>query len=586
MSETARVRDILYASWRSARNLPRSQQEGGWLRVAVLAVLGIGVWAGIFGGSYWFFGKVLALEPFGEILVRKILGMAFIAIFGVLCFSNVIGAFSSLLLADDLQFLVARPLSSRTFFAARFFEHTAAASWMVLLFGLPLFLAAGLRFSAPLEYYAWLVAVLVPFVVIPAALASIVVLLLAVAMPVQRTREIFIALGAIAFVGAFVMLRQLELEQLFRPGRFGSTMEFFATLQTPGRYWLPSSWAVELLYPVLARDTLRGTSWLHVAVLYSTAAGLYALATWTFGLCHARAYSRAQAGRHARELKGDAGHEVATRASARSAARTRIEAWVEREVRRPERVLTPTRAIAWKDLRVFVRDTVQWSQLLLLAGLIVVYLANISGIGDFGRGGIFGPVGIYFLNVGLSGFLVAALSVRLVFPAVSLEGKAFWLVRRAPIGLRRYLAAKWLGHVPNLLVLALVLTVLSNWTLGTAWWLTLKSLALVAFLAVGLTGLGVGMGAMFPRFHIDNAARIATGLGGILYMLVAIAVTLVVIALDAWPTFHLMRVNLGFARELPQGFWLRAVACWSAAVGVCLGSALAALTLGARRLGR
>jgi len=579
-----RVRDLLYARWRTVRNFPRSQREGGWVRILVLVALGAFVWAGIFGASYWFIGKTMALEPFGEILVRKILSMAFVVIFAVLCFSNLIAAFSTYLLADELQFLMPRPLPHRTVFSARFIETLVQSSWMVLLFGLPIFLAAGIRFDAPGEYYGWLAAVLVPFVVIPTALASIVVIVLANVMPVERTREIFVAIGLVAFVALFAMLRELQPEQLFRPDKFGSTMEFFATLQTPGRYWLPSSWAIELLYPSLTADSFRGISWLHVACLYSTAGGLFFLAAWTHRILHFRAYSRAQQGRH-NEVQGDPRERRRRRDSSKKSPMDKVRAWADRNAD-DDRALGPVSAIARKDLLIFARDTVQWSQLLLLVGLVVVYLVNIRSVGDFGAGGIFGPIGIYFLNIGLSAFLVAAVSVRLVFPAVSLEGKAFWLVRRAPIGLHRYLAAKWIGHTPNLLILALVLVVLSNWVIGTALWLSIKSALLVGCLVVALTGLGVGMGAMFPRFHIDDAARIATGLGGVLFMFIAIGLTGVVVALDAWPTFHLMRVELGFRQSLQAGFWWRAVLAWLGVIVLCFGTGALAIHLGARRLAR
>src|SRR5690606_12622271 len=143
-----RVRDLLYAKWRTIRNLPKSQQEGGRLRLIVLILMGAIVWGMIYGASHWFFLKTIALEPFGEILVRKLLSMVFILIFAVLTFSNLISAFSSFLLADELQFLMVRPLPPYTFFTARYLENTAYSSWMVLLFGLPVFLAAGIVFTA------------------------------------------------------------------------------------------------------------------------------------------------------------------------------------------------------------------------------------------------------------------------------------------------------------------------------------------------------------------------------------------------------------------------------------------------------
>src|SRR5690606_9291857 len=40
----------------------------------------------------------------------------------------------------------------------------------------------------------------------------------------------------------------------------------------------------------------------------------------------------------------------------------------------------PTRALISKDLRTFWRDPAQWSQLVVLFGLLVIYVANIRGL--------------------------------------------------------------------------------------------------------------------------------------------------------------------------------------------------------------
>ena len=242
----ASVADLLYAKLCMLRNLPRSTAEGTRWRLLLFGVLGAAVWAGIFGASLWFFRKTLALEPFGEVLLSKLLGLTFLVIFAVLLFSSIIAAFSIFLLADELSFLLVRPLPPYTLYTARYLETVLYSSWTVVLFGLAVFLAAGIASHAAYDYYLALLGAMVPFILIPPALAVLVVLLLSNLMPVRRTRELMIGLGAVAFVGGFVLLRSLQPERLLRPATFGSTMEFFATLRAPGKYWLPSSWMSEI----------------------------------------------------------------------------------------------------------------------------------------------------------------------------------------------------------------------------------------------------------------------------------------------------------------------------------------------------
>ena len=574
-----RVWDLLWARWRTLRNIPTSAEEGGLPRLLLLGGLGAFVWGGIYLASYWFAIKTLGLEPFGGLMLQKLVGLVLTVFAGVLLFSNIVAAFSNFLLTDELQFLVPRAIPPNTFFSARFIESTVDASWMALLFMLPVLISIGHASDAGATYYLWIAPMMLPLALIPTALSVPFVLLLANVFPVHRTREVLVGLGVIAFVGLFSMVRSMNPERLLDPQQFGSTLELFTALQTPSSYWIPSSWASEVLVWRL-KGEVAPLEWLYLSCLIATTMGCFFLSAWSFRGWHSKAYSRAQQGRPEQDSRGGEREEEA------QAHRDRLKKQLAR-MARSERPLTPIGVIAHKDALVFARDAVQWSQLLLLVGLAAIYLLNFRYIGVLGQGsGLFGPIGVYFLNIALSSFMVAAVSVRLVFPAVSLEGRAFWLVRRAPIGLKRYLFAKWLGHIPPLLVLAEFLVVASNLMIGTPLWLTLKSVFVVGLLVVTIAGLGVGLGALFPRFHIDNAAKIATGVGGVLFMFIALTLTLVVIALDAYPTYFLMLQRIAPTAPIPENFWLKAIGIWAGTLISCAAAAGVSLWLGARRLAR
>src|SRR5207245_5355371 len=97
----------------------------------------------------------------------------------------------------------------------------------------------------------------------------------------------------------------------------------------------------------------------------------------------------------------------------------------------------------------------QWSQLLLLLALVLLYLYNFSVL-DLQRipymSGFIKNV-YAFVNLGMAGFVMATVAVRFVFPAVSMEGAAFWIIRSSPIALRDFLWSKfWTGLVPVLVL--------------------------------------------------------------------------------------------------------------------------------------
>src|SRR5207244_11005841 len=117
------------------------------------------------------------------------------------------------------------------------------------------------------------------------------------------------------------------------------------------------------------------------------------------------------------------------------------------------------REFVLKDIKLFFRDTTQWSQLILLAVLVVVYLFNIQAL-PLHRGE---PVGFFyvnlvsFLNLGLAGFVLASIAARVIFPAVSLAGRQMRLLRSSPLDLRGLVWSKHgVGPAP-LPLLALIL---------------------------------------------------------------------------------------------------------------------------------
>jgi ABC-2 type transport system permease protein len=146
---------------------------------------------------------------------------------------------------------------------------------------------------------------------------------------------------------------------------------------------------------------------------------------------------------------------------------------------------------------------------------------------------------VSFANLALAGFVLSAVAMRFAFPAVSLEGKAYWILQTAPVPLRMLLWSKfWLNFVP-LLVLGELLVFLSNLLLQVPHWMMALSLITVFLMTFGITAIGVGIGALYPRFNFDNAAEIPTSFGGAICMIFSIGFIALAVMLEAWPIYVL-----------------------------------------------
>jgi ABC-2 type transport system permease protein len=203
------------------------------------------------------------------------------------------------------------------------------------------------------------------------------------------------------------------------------------------------------------------------------------------------------------------------------------------------------RAIVLKDLKLFFRDTSQWSQLFLLFALMVVYIYSFKflPLDRAAMPSFYLQNLIAFLNLGMVGFVTSAIAVRFVFPAVSLEGTSFWIIRSAPLSISAFLWAKFSSSLLPLLVLAEALIILSNTLLKVTPFMMELGIVTVFMITFGITSLGVGLGAVFPRFKHENVAQIPTGFGGIVYMLITMLFIGAVIIIEAWPTYRIFKAQ-------------------------------------------
>ena len=115
--------------------------------------------------------------------------------------------------------------------------------------------------------------------------------------------------------------------------------------------------------------------------------------------------------------------------------------------------------------------------------------------------------------------LVATLTTRFAFPLLSIEGRRAWIVLLAPIERSALIGQKLLVALPVALIFGLVAVLFSTRMLGVPGEVLRTSLIVAPAGAFALSGLAVGLGALFPNFKEDNPARIVSGFGGTLNFL-------------------------------------------------------------------
>lgn len=537
--------------------------KGRRLRFFLFSTIGLVFW----GGTFFIFYRVLAyfqgLEELGDILAYKLLSMALITFFSLLIFSGILTSLSKLYLSRDLSLVHSMPVSREKIFLSRWFESTMDSSWMVLIYSLPFFLPYGLIYKAGFFYYAMLCGNLLPFCLIASSLSVLMVMLVAVCLPAGRIRTVFIFLGLFLFLVLLFSFRLIRPERFARPESFMTVMSYLKTLESSHSPFLPTTWFFDSLRAALSGK--MGNAFFHSALSWSCAIAMIFVATWVSGAAYFKGLSKAQT--------------VPRRFSSNASS------W-----RWGHRLLFdffpgPVRAFAEKEVKTFFRDQTQWSQVFLIVALIVIYLYNFSVLPIEG-----GPRRmrylqnlLSFLNMGLASFVLSAVSARFVFPAVSLEGDAFWIVKCSPVSIRTFLWIKFLIYLLPLLFLAELLIVVTNVLLQVTPFMMVLSVATTFLVVPGIISMGVGLGAVYPDFQSENPAQSVTSLGGLIYMTLCIGFTASVIMLEAGPVYSILMTGIrgGSLRGL-QWFWL--AGSFSVVLILCLLAVVIPMRIGEQRI--
>ena len=189
---------------------------------------------------------------------------------------------------------------------------------------------------------------------------------------------------------------------------------------------------------------------------------------------------------------------------------------------------------------------------------------------------------ISFLNLGLAGFVLAAVAARFVFPAISLEGRQMWLLRSSPLDPRAMLWSKyWLGTIP-LLLLALTITIFTNWLLHVSGFMMIVAVGTIVLYTLAVSALALSFGALYPQFGTENAAQIPTSFGGLVYMMSGLCLLALIIMVEAGPVTEYLR-DQRYA-EQPMGITAQLVGCGVVVVLICVAATMISLRLGLRRI--
>ncbi|MBI4801038.1 MAG: hypothetical protein HY796_00785 [Elusimicrobia bacterium] len=483
----------------------------GWQLAKNLAFLSVGLvmLLALYGGFQRLLNYLEGVQVIGPMLSWKLTSMVLLITFSMVIVSSIIISMTTLYYSSDLKFLFSCPINLRVLFLDKAFETVFYSSWTLLLAVFPYIIALGrVKQLEPGFYFSYIFAI-VPFVLLAGSFGILFSMLVMYLFPSSKTRDITWLMGSLSVSFVYVAFRFTKPEKLLRPDALEIVAQYINYLQSPTAPYLPSWWVTKAMVSYCAGNW--GAFFSYAGLLLAAACAVYALMYYLSGFIYMEGFSGAQ-----------------TAPKFRGKPRLLAEQKLALKYAGSRDLLT----CCWKDRLLLARDARYWSQAILIVALIVVYLFSIRQL----------PLDtqdlksfVSFLNIGVAGFVMAAIGLRFTFPAISLEGNNYWILKAAPVTTVRIMKEKLLITLAPSLVIGAVLITFSNHLLSADRFISVLSTCTIVIAAFVISVMGIGLGALFPDFRVENIHQLESSYGGFIYMACAMGYLSLVVGIQAWP---------------------------------------------------
>ncbi len=503
-------------------------------RLIIFSIVSFLIMLCIFVGFIAVLTSVENSPLFVTLVPTKIIELVFYAFFLLLLISTTAATIGNSYTSQRMDLLLSLPISTPKLFFAKLIETLLETGTMYFVFFLPALAAYIVVFSLPWTFVLTGVLISFPFLLIPAGLSFVTATVFVKFSSIIWKRGLFFLI-VVGLVISWLLTRLSSLVLTVRTEKAGTNaiVRMISLFDNPNPYWFPSRWAADILSSFLA-PTFSNTT-LCVLLLAAGALGAVSLGYLVFDLFFFTIRSSSQSQQKTKKVTLDTTRRI-------------VEGFIGYFPLRQQ-----LRAVMIKDLTSLVRDRAQALHLLLFLGISSIYIVIFSFMTVMLDMPLLAQQSWYAtlatLNVIFSAIILITIMTRLVYPAMSLEGSAFWILSVAPIELRELVRAKFLCWLPLTLLIVITLLFAGGLAIGLPVQAHILTFVIAVSLGIGFTGLAIGIGSIFASFEWESPSKLSAGFGTLVLMLATLCL-IVVTSLPAGAALSLsiiprLRDNVG-----------------------------------------
>jgi ABC-2 type transport system permease protein len=470
------------------------------------------VWLAVYAAAHGGFQLLASQKIPSGLIVELLFNALFFTLGGMLIFSTGLVLYASLFNGAETRFLLCTPAKADQIFASKFQSALFFSSWAFVVLGAPILIAYGIVNGGPWYYYAMLPFFFFGYVLIPGGLGSLFCLGIVNFFPHRKKQALIgIVVVLIALIGYWIY-RTLVVarEGINDRDKLQGLFDLFALARGS---FSPADWMGRGLLSVSRGEFADAL--LPLSLIWSHGLVLYVLATWAAKHGYRRGYNRMATGGDLRRKYGG---------SIADTLMDRLVFYLDK----------PTRVLIVKDFRTFRREPAQIGQLVIFVGLLLLAVLNSRQFFDADIPMAY-QHGLSLLNMSATGLLMCAYLGRFVYPLISLEGKKFWILGLLPLKREQLLRGKFAFAVTGSVCLSGSILLISDVLLGMDIVVIAVHSLTTILLAVGLSGLSVGLSAWLPNFRETDPSKIVLGFGGTVNMLVSLGYLVIIIVTACGP---------------------------------------------------
>jgi len=466
---------------------------------SVFAAFAYGAYKGIFITLAFLINEV----HLPVVFLHSLLATALFALFVMTALGSSVTAFSAFFRSDEVEYLFNFPLKAENIFLYKFAENFFRSSTPMFLLGGAALIAYGTFFNLSIiEYLLIILGIAFPFIFTAAAVGTILLFLVVRISTLFPTKLVIAAALLITLGGSGSYFQSVhpvdqvkEIIQYYpnfedHPAIAKGTLDEVA--------FVPSTWAARALYSIVEGDFDNALP--HIGLMVLTCVSLITVLYTISG----KAYYQTWLNTRGKEWFVKRSQYIEF---SRAFQKLRLP------------LSKKTEALLKRDLLIFFREPSQWVHMIIFMVLLFIYIANISGLSLYMSDPLRMTL-LYIANFIFSGFFLVSLAVRFIFPLMSQEGNAFWLIRSAPLTMKYILRYKGISSSMILLIIGLPLIGFTSAALNPGRSLYLITIAFTAISSVVISVLSLSTGAWFANLRESSAIRIASSRGATVAFLV------------------------------------------------------------------